>query len=254
MTDLPPLDESTYEPSEQIYFGDPPALPARSTKGLPPERKRFAAYIAWRRKLADEITGLESAKAELEARISKSDADKEATERKVETAAGSLLGRIKAGLGFDLSQIEDEGRQAARDIAVSDGSLTVARAALAQIEPEISARTADLNSLNSRWNEFAGAALDEAARGLYQDYNEAVRLLIKQVAQLEGLLLAKGGRRPGALDIILPGYKGSGHIHLNQFPFPNRDKIDAAEAQWRSLAKAWEHDPCADAEKILKFN
>jgi hypothetical protein len=52
------IEDTEYEPSEAIYFGDPPSLPRSATKGLPPARTRFAAYIAWRNKIVDEISGL----------------------------------------------------------------------------------------------------------------------------------------------------------------------------------------------------
>jgi multidrug efflux pump subunit AcrA (membrane-fusion protein) len=247
------IEDTEYEPSEAIYFGDPPSLPRSATKGLPPARTRFAAYIAWRNKIVDEISGLEKGKTELEARISRANDAKAETQKRVETAAGSLLGRIKAGLGFDLSQVELEGRQATQQLDESSGHLTVARATLAQIEPEIAARRADLAALESRWNEFAGAALDEYAKGLYADYNETLRQLKTQITQLEGLGLAGGRVRPGGLEIILPGYHGCGHTHKNLFPVPSRPQIEAAAAQWRSLAKAWEVEPRVDAGKILKF-
>jgi hypothetical protein len=49
--------------------------------------------------------------------------------------------------------------EATQQLDESSGHLTVARATLAQIEPEIAARRADLAALENRWNEFAGAAL-----------------------------------------------------------------------------------------------
>lgn len=244
--------------------GEPPAAETLGldVADLPPARARLMRYRAWRQRLAEELEGLEAARA----RFLESRGVAAVTEAKIRALIDSdtlgLVGWMRSGAAaltppqirqFERAQLEEK-------LGLDHHAAEVARGALDTIEGEIAEKRSALASLEARQESFLADAVAEAADEVAARYLGHLQALSDCLRQLYGASFYLAGKatawRPAVTPVgyqwALPGFNLPSFRRKKLGPvirlMGERPDLQRAAAPWRALAAAWAEDPRAAVE------
>jgi hypothetical protein len=214
-------------------------------RGLPPCRAALARYMSYRGQVSAEITRLEAGRDKLVLELARADAAKLQAETAFDAEASTLAERLASGVEGLLSTF------ARKPAPVPD--VRLAKAALAKLEADLTAKLALAGRLSDRYSEFVNAALREEGAGLAAEYLATLDQLRSCIAKLHSLDVACGG--PGKRDVraMLPGFSAAGQPMRSIQVGPADEAVSAGVMSWRALGKAWASDPKASPRAHLKF-
>lgn len=225
--------------TDDLYDVDPP-LALTLTIGLPPARAMLARYVAWKKKISDELADLQAQRARLQGFI---DAPGETTatiKSAIRRTADWLLGK-----GDDNS--DGKSRRALDEkLAMETHRADAAREALPELELKLDVAARRMEALEGREGEFLKPAIAEVA--------EEARLperFLQKAAELEEIAsLIYGhaqalGLAPRAVNF--PKLPLLERVENSDLTIPR--KADAET--WRVISNALLADPKFDAAKFL---